>query len=68
MDTKAKIRENAARRAVARRGYRLEKTRRRDPAAFDYGSWKITDPATGGVILAAPGLPEVEAWLNGRTR
>jgi hypothetical protein len=67
MDNKLKIRENAARRAVARRGYRLGKTRRRDPAAFDYGSWKITDPATGSVVLAAPGLPDVEAWLNGST-
>jgi hypothetical protein len=68
MDTQEKIRENRARRAVARRGYRLEKTRRRDRAAYDYGSWKITDPGTGGVVHAAPSLADVEAWLDGGAR
>jgi hypothetical protein len=68
MDTQEKIRENRARRAVTRRGYRLAKTRRRDPAAWDYGSWKITDPATGSLLLDAPSLADVEAWLNGSAR
>jgi hypothetical protein len=68
MDTQEKIRENRARRAVARRGYRLAKTRRRDPAAYDYGSWTITDPATGRPVHAAPSLADVEAWLNGSAR
>jgi hypothetical protein len=68
MDTATKVRENRARRAIARRGYRLAKTRRRDPAAYDYGSWKITDPATGGLVHAAPSLTDVEAWLEGSAR
>jgi hypothetical protein len=68
MDTQEKIRENRARRAVARRGYRLAKTRRRDRAAWDYGSWKITDPATGGLVHDAPSLADVEAWLDGSPR
>jgi hypothetical protein len=67
MDTQEKIRENRARRAVARRGYRLAKTRRRDPAAWDYGSWKITD-AGGGLVHDAPSLADVEAWLDGSAR
>lgn len=68
MDTATKVRENLARRAVARRGYELHKARRRDRAAFDYGSWTITDPATGTLVFAAPDLAAVEAWLNGSTR
>jgi hypothetical protein len=63
MDTQEKVRENRARRAVTRRGYRLAKTRRRDHAAHDYGSWAITDPA-GRVVRAALSLAEVEAWLD----
>jgi hypothetical protein len=35
IDAQEKIRENRARRAVARRGYRLAKTRRRDRSAYD---------------------------------
>jgi hypothetical protein len=68
MDTQEKVRENRARRAVARRGYRLAKTRRRDRAAYDYGSWTIIDPATGGTVHAAPSLADVEAWLDGGAR
>jgi hypothetical protein len=67
MDTQEKIRENRARRAVARRGLRLAKTRRRDRAAYDYGSWTITDQA-GRLVHAAPSLADVEAWLAGSAR
>ena len=67
MDSAMKVRENRARRAVARRGYRLEKTRRRDPNAYDYGSWRITNKA-GRVVHKAPSLADVEAWLAGSAR
>jgi hypothetical protein len=61
MDTQEKIHQNRTRRAVARRGYWLAKTRRRDRSAYDYGSWKITDPATGALVHAAPSLTDIEA-------
>jgi hypothetical protein len=67
MDTQEKIRENRARRAVARRGYRLAKTRRRDPAAYDYGTWAITGP-TGRPVRGVHTLADVEAWLDGGQR
>ena len=38
-----KTRENRLRRAVARQGFRLTKSRRRDPFALDYGRYAILD-------------------------
>ena len=43
MTTEDKVRENKARRTLARRGYVLVKSRRRDPHAFDFGGYIITD-------------------------
>jgi hypothetical protein len=62
------VRQSRARRAVARRGYRLANTRRRDRSACDYGSWKITDPTTGALVHAAPSLTDAEAWLDRSAR
>jgi hypothetical protein len=67
MDVQEKVRENRARRAVDRRGLRLTKSRRRDPAAFDYGDWRILD-GRGIVIEGADHsmtLNDVERWLAG---
>jgi hypothetical protein len=36
--TEQKVRENRLRRVAERRGYRLTKSRRRDPEALDYGA------------------------------
>ena len=68
-----KVRENRARRAVARRGYQLRKTRRRDPRAYDYQTYEVRDPhANVGeqVVWGFPfrgfglSLDDVEAWLE----
>lgn len=41
MDSHEKVRENRLRRMAARQGYRLVKSRRRDPLAVDYGRYRI---------------------------
>jgi hypothetical protein len=44
------------RKIAARRGYRLERNRRRDPQALGYGKYRIIDTLTGEVYGAdAPG-------------
>lgn len=72
MNPSEKIRENRIRRTIARRGYALNKSRRRDPKAWDFGSYQITDPQGGGLVFAnwAVGhgfglsLDDVEEWLE----
>lgn len=43
MDMKEKTRENRLRRKLERMGYRLTKSRRRDPRAYDFGGYMILD-------------------------
>lgn len=45
-----KVRENRLRRMAQRQGLRLEKSRRRDPRALDYGTYQLTDPATNTLV------------------
>jgi hypothetical protein len=62
-----KARENRARRIAERRGYRLEKSRRRDPRATDYGRYQLIDTATNTVASIGSlwlTLPEVERQLD----
>lgn len=65
-----KVRENRLRRMAERQGLRLEKSRRRDPHALDYGGFMLTDPATNGVVMGADpfaysaDLDQVEEWLT----
>lgn len=42
--------ESRLRRAAARQGLMLHKSRRRDPLAYDYGEYKIID--SSGMIVA----------------
>jgi hypothetical protein len=57
-----KSRENRARRIAERRGYRLEKSRRRDPRASDYGRFQLIDAATDTVAsIGGPWLTLHEA-------
>jgi hypothetical protein len=59
--TSEKVRENRVRRMAKRHGYRLEKSRRRDPLALDFGQYRLTGrgrPRTFGDLGA------VEAFLN----
>jgi hypothetical protein len=41
--TEEKVRENRLRRMAEREGYRLAKSRRRDPFAIDYGTYSLID-------------------------
>jgi hypothetical protein len=66
-----KVRETRLRRALWRRGYRLAKSRTRDPTALTYRGYHITDHT--GRIVAGQGnlnrgyafsLDDVEEWLS----
>ena len=65
-----KVREDRLRRMAQRRGFRIVKSRRRDPRANDYGGRMIVDARTNAVV--AGGHPyaynltinEVEEYLN----
>lgn len=66
---KDKVRENRLRRIAERRGFAIEKSRRRDPRAYDFDRWLIRDLFNGAVVAGdrdhySLTLDEVEAWLN----
>lgn len=69
-DSDDKVRENRLRRMAERQGLQLQKSRRRDPRAYDYGSYQLVDTATN--VMAAGNhqtgygldLDQVEAWLT----
>jgi hypothetical protein len=51
--TEDKVLENKLRRIAARRGLRLEKSRRRDPNAIDYGGYMLVDAYSNTVVAGA---------------
>lgn len=55
MTSADKVRENLLRRRAARRGQRLIKSNRRDPAAFDYNRWLLV---TDTYEQPAPGITD----------
>ena len=55
MEQEEKVRENRLRRMAERQGLRLERSRRRDPRALDYGSYQLVEVLTNTV--AASGGP-----------
>jgi len=61
--TAEQVRENRLRRMAERQGFRLEKSRRRDLRAVDYGTFAIV---RGAETVAGPGLTveEVEQFLT----
>jgi hypothetical protein len=67
---KEKSLEARLRRAAERQGLMLEKSRRRDPRAIDYGMYRILDPRRNVIVFGAHPhdysltLGEVEDWLN----
>jgi hypothetical protein len=65
MDAKTKVRENRLRR-IARQGLRLEKSRRRDPMAPDYGKYSLVSGRSGHiyVFIGQGDLDQVEDWLE----
>jgi hypothetical protein len=61
-----KVRENRLRRAAERQGLRLQKARRRDPRAWDYGRWYVVDSDGVCVSTGQPfDLDQVERFLLG---
>jgi len=67
-----KVRENRLRRMADRYGFRLIKSRSRDPRAVDFGLYALIDVRTGGSItpaiagrwLCSWSLDEVSAYLT----
>jgi len=65
-----KIRENRMRRMAERQGFTLQKSRRRDPRALDYGTYQIIEPRRNVVATFLEGdefgltLDDVEEWLT----
>ena len=55
-----KARENRLRRAAERRGFVLQRSRRRDPQAIGYGQYQLIDAATGAVAS----LTGREGWMT----
>lgn len=55
-----KSRESRIRRMLARQGYTLSRSRRRDPRAVDYGRYTISKDGT--LVYEAPGLDDAERW------
>lgn len=45
---------------LARQGYTLSRSRRRDPRAVDYGRYTISKDGT--LVYEAPGLDDAERW------
>lgn len=62
--TENTTRQNRLRRTAAMQGFKLQKSRRRDPSAPDYGRWWLIDPHRNTVLLENVDLDQVEAWLN----
>ena len=59
-----RTRENRLRRAAAMQGFKLRKSRRRDPGGPDCGRWCLINEHRSVVVLENVDLDQVEAWLN----
>jgi len=68
-----KVRENRLRRMADRRGYRLDKSRARDPQALTYGGYQLINLEHGGCDCGwgnagrgyAATLDDIEEFLTG---
>jgi hypothetical protein len=68
MTYEQKVQENRVRRAAARQGMRLEKSRLRDQRATLWNTYQLTNVADSSLELGLPGgygfsLDEVESFL-----
>ena len=65
-----KVRENRVRRIAERRGFKLTKSRRRDPQAIDFNGYMLADAFTNAAVVGflpyaySASLDEVEEFLN----
>jgi hypothetical protein len=68
-DPADKVRENRARRAAERQGLQLEKSRRRDSRAIDFGRYWLRngDAIVCGDNRTGATLDEIEQYLNRAT-
>lgn len=69
MDQALKVRENKARRAAIRQGLELQKSKRKDPMALDYGKYMLVGESGAAVFGHEPRpfsatLEEVERHLK----
>ena len=70
-DAEFKVFENRLRRMAKRQGLRLEKTRRRDPRALDYGKYMLVNVETNAVVFGADSshadatISQIAAYLEG---
>jgi hypothetical protein len=70
MMVQERSREQRLRRAAERQGYKLVKSRRRDPRALGYGCWYIVDVGRKCIVVGTEGgypnmdLDAVEEWLT----
>ncbi|HEY8358669.1 MAG TPA: hypothetical protein VIL30_14520 [Ramlibacter sp.] len=70
MDTADKVRENKARRAAIRQGLELQKSKRRDPRAIDFGGYMLVDLQRNFVVFGgdphafSASLEQIEQYLN----
>jgi hypothetical protein len=69
MNQEEKVRENRLRRMAARQGLTLEKSRRRDDWAVDFGKYRLVDDRNIVVVGASQhafelSLDEVETYLT----
>jgi hypothetical protein len=62
MENAEKVRENRLRRWAEHQGYKLEKSRRRDHRAKDYGTWRLVPPK--GKPKDFPDIDAVEQFLS----
>ena len=68
-----KVRENRIRRMAQRQGFQVEKSHRRDPRAWDFGTYQVVDPYTNTIVASADPigrgygltLDALEEWLSG---
>ena len=61
MDDELRVRENRLRRAARRQGYKLHKSRRRDPLATDYQTYRLSK---GAAVTKPMTLDELEKRLT----
>ena len=59
-----KVLENKMRRIAERRGFRIEKSRRKDTDAMDFGGYILTDARTNIVIMDNATLDEIEIYIR----
>jgi hypothetical protein len=67
--TDGKIRENRLRRMAERQGFQLQKSRRRDPRATGYGTYRLVNPHDNTIVAYGHGdygltLDDIERELT----